>query len=201
MKKGEKHKLKKNILFDCFPGRTTEQACQIVALNINKYIDNYGQILLLIWTFTCDFTDKVKSQLFLKNAEVDQVYYCRKIISTCRPYGDQVKIAFLEAPYMSLSIWNQVKSGALRDPFLADDHILQEKIDQLNEELQSINETNCIDIPKFALDMRKFRKSNKVSKSSKISFGLLYDGIHAESILNKYWLRRIVNVVIAKHCF
>ena len=86
----------------------------------------------------------------------------------CRNYANQVKIGFCKAPYLSISIWKQTKSQALRDKFLVDDCIIEQKIDQLNEDLQTLNRQNGIDMPKFALDTKTSRKSNKSYTSRKI---------------------------------
>ena len=120
------------------------------------------------------------------------ISHCEYILSVCQRYSDQIKVAFCEAPYLS------TKSQALRDKFFADECIIEQKINQLNSNLQEINKRNGIDMPKFALDMKKSRKSNQ---SHKISFGLLKDEIHPDTLLSTYWLRRLINVVLQNTVF
>lgn len=119
----------------------------------------------------------------------------------CKPYGDKIKVIFLECPYSSISIWNQTKCGSLRDYFIQDDKLLEIKIDDLNIQLRHLKEQNGIVAPKFSLDLKKSRKSNKTYSTEKISFSVLTDGVHPCPVLSKFWLRRLVNTVVAKECF
>lgn len=64
-----------------------------------------------------------------------------------------------------------------------------------------MNEQNVITIPRFSFDLKKYRKSNRVYKTQKISFGVLKDGIHPSEILSKYWLRRLVDMIVVNQCF
>lgn len=121
-------------------------------------------------------------------------------MSICKTFNDQVKVAFCEAPYLSTSIWNQSKSQTLRDKFLADDSLIEQKIDHWNISLQELNRQNGSRMPQFALDMKKSRKSNQSYNSRKISLSLLKDGIHPDTLLSTYWLRRLINVVVVQHC-
>lgn len=192
----------KNIYFNSHPGRTTYQAANIVHRNIENYIERYGDITLGIWTFTCDFTDKPGQNIVLNQTTIDQIITeCNRIQSICDSYGNRVKVVFLECPYYSISIWNQTKCGSLREQFIQQDKILEDKIDELNLRLQYLNEQNGISAPRFSLDLKKSRKSNKVYKTGKISFGCLKDGVHPCDELSGYWLVRLVEGIVAKHCF
>ena len=151
----------KSIKFDSHVGRTTHQAADIVQYNIKKYLDSYNNILLAIWTLTCDFTNTPGRNIVLNNATVDQIISeCNRIQSVCQLYGRRVKVIFLQCPYYSVSIWNQTKCGSLRDQFITDDKTLEQRIDKLNLRLHYMNEQNGITIPRFSLDLKKFRKSS-----------------------------------------
>lgn len=87
----------KSIKFDSHVGRTTHQAADIVQYNIKKYLDSYNNILLAIWTLTCDFTNKPGRNIVLNNVTVDQIISeCNRIQSVCQLYGSRVKVIFLE---------------------------------------------------------------------------------------------------------
>lgn len=190
------------IIFNSKGGRTTKQAADIIAHNIGYYVHRFHKILLAVWTFTCDFTYKSGRCIYLSDLTVDQIIgQCQRILSICRPYGDRVKVVFLECPYYSVSIWNFVKGSIERDQFKESDRILEAKIDSLNLCIRDLNEQNRIAAPKFSVDLKKFRKSNKNHGTLKISFGVLTDGIHPCEVLSKYWLRRLLNTVVAKECF
>lgn len=194
--------IEKKIVFNSRAGRTTHQVADVVSHNIHDYVKSYGKITLAIWTFTCDFTDKPGRNILLNDLTVDQVISeCHRIIAICRPFGDKIKLVFLECPYYSISIWNQDKCRALRDDFTRDDQILEMKVDDLNDRLRGLNQQNGINAPRFSIDLKKYRKSNKVYQTQKISFGVLKDGVHPCEILSKYWLRRLINVIVAKECF
>lgn len=194
--------IENRIIFSARGGRTTSQAADIITYKLDNYLRCYGKITLGIWSFTCDFTSKSGRRICLNDLTVDQVILqCQRILSVCRPYGDRVKVVFLECPYYSISIWNQTKCHSLRDEFTREDQLLEAKIDELNLRLQDLNGQNGISAPKFSVDLKKFRKSNKVYKTNKISFGLLTDGVHPCEILSKYWLRRLINAVVLKECF
>lgn len=192
----------KNIKFDSRAGRTTHQAVNIVQENIENYLACYNDILIAIFTFTCDFTNKPGRNIVLSDVTVDQIISeCNRIQSICESYGSRAKVVFLECPFYSISIWNQIKCGSLRDQFMKDDKILEAKIEELNIRLQCMNEHNGILAPRFSLDLKKARKSNRVYRTQKISYGVLRDGIHPSDILSQYWLRRLVDVVVVNYCF
>lgn len=220
----KKLKWKKSIVFKSLAGLTTNHLADTIiyserhflgqnstgrptspdniAYNLKDYLTQYGKILLAIWTFTCDFTDKLGKHLALNELKVEQVISdCQRILSVCKPYGDRIKVIFLECPYLSISIWNQIKCGSLRDDFIQEDKLLATKVDDLNIQLRHLNEQNGIVAPKFSLDLKKSRKSNKAYTTEKISFSVLTDGVHPCQVLSKFWLRRLINTVVAKECF
>lgn len=193
---------KDRILFNSRGGRTTRQAADIIAQNIDYYVHRFKKVVLAVWTFTCDFTYKSGQCIYLSDLTVDQVVgQCQRILSICRPYGERVKVVFLECPYYSVSIWNYVKGNIEREQFKESDKILESKIDLLNLRIRDLNEQNRISAPKFSVDLKKFRKSNKNHGTFKISFGVLTDGIHPCEVLSRYWLRRLLITVLVRECF
>ena len=51
--------LEKNIIFESKGGRNSKQAVDLTAANVHNYRRKYGNILLILWTGTCDLTSKL----------------------------------------------------------------------------------------------------------------------------------------------
>ena len=49
-----------NIKWEFKGGHTTKQAIDFISSNIQPYVSEYGYILLILWTGTCDLSRKVK---------------------------------------------------------------------------------------------------------------------------------------------
>lgn len=190
------------IIYNSRGGRTTSQAADVIAHNIEYYVHQYQKILLAVWTFSCDFTYKSGRCIYSSDLTVEHIINnCTRILSICRPYGEKVKVVFLECPYYSISIWNYIKGHKDRGQSKESDNALVAKIDELNGHIRDLNGTNSISAPKFSVDLIKYRKSNKSYGTQKISFGVLTDGIHPCETLSKYWRRRLINTILAKECF
>ena len=95
-----------------------------------------------MWCFSCDFTNKPGRHIELNAVTVAEISFeCQRILSVCKPYGNKVKVVFLECPFCSIGIWNLTKCG------------------------------------------------------------LLDDSAHPSPLLSEFWIRRLINIVIAKECF
>ena len=125
----------------------------------------------------------------------------QRILSVCSAYGEKVKIIILKCPYYSINIYNTYLGTAGSNPSKDCDKQLKDKIDCLNLHIRQINDSNNLKAPKFSVVLIKTRKSNKSRKVKTISYSLLKDGIHSGFILSRYWLRRIINTVLAEYCY
>lgn len=191
-----------SIIYYSRGGRTSKQAADLIANDIEYYLQTYGNILLAIWTGTCDYTEKSDRFIRISNTTVDDtVFHFERILATCSPYADRVKIVFLECPYFSIKIYNSHRGHKNSDIFEESDKQLRIQIDNLNTHIRRLNEANNVSAPKFSIDLVKGRKSNKVYRTEKISFCLLKDGIHSGFVLSRYWLRRLINTILAKYCY
>lgn len=202
--------IESSIIYYSKGGRTSFQAANLIADNSDHFVSEYGNILIAVWTATCDFTQKSRANIAqryskyiaLSNTTVnDVVNQFERILSVCRPYGDRVKVVFLECPYYSISIWNSNKGHENSDIFKESDEILKSKIESLNVHIRQLNQTNGLVAPKFSVDLIKRKKSNKVHSIETVSYSLLSDGIHSGIVLSRYWLRRIINTVLTKYCY
>ena len=197
-------------------GRNSFQAANYVEDNLSNFVHEYGPIVLVIWTGTCDLTkfsqqsstfsahyskQRRKRYIELSNISViDIVQQYNRILHTAAYYGSNVKVVFLECPQYSIKNWNENQGHPDFESFQSSTDILLNKIEDLNKEIQKLNHINGMPAPKFGLDLLKNRKSNKGYHSTKVSFSLLVDGIHPNTILSQYWLRRIVQSLLIPQC-
>ena len=63
-----------SIVWECKGGRNSFQAAQFVKASLEYYVSKYGNILLVIWTGTCDLTQFIRRS----KPEVNQHYRSRK---------------------------------------------------------------------------------------------------------------------------
>lgn len=204
----------KSIVWRCKGGRNSVQAANYIIDNLDYFVETYGQILLLVWTGTCDLTEfqsVSKSNLqnqptprrcinLSHNTVGDILVQYRRIIVAVQKYGSKVQLAFLEVPQYSICIWNKCKGDQHFENYKTNTDTLNIQIEQLNESIRDINRTSGIRVPLFGIDLYKSKKSNPGHKSYKFSWSLLSDGIHAIPLLSRYWLRRIV-LTICPRCY
>lgn len=205
-----------SIVWECKGGRNSFQAAQFVKENLEYFVSKYGNILLVIWTGTCDLTHFIhrlkpeanqqyrirKRYIDLSSISVvDILAQYQQIISAVKVYASRVKLVFLECPQYSISIWNENQGHPDFESFKSNTEILNSTIEELNKSIRELNSENEIRAPKFGLDLIKSRKSNKSYSSVKVSYSLLSDGIHPGLILSRYWLRRVINSLLIVYCY
>ena len=199
----------KNIIFESKGGRNSKQAVDLIAANVQNYRRKYSNILLILWTGTCDLTSKVGQNRYGRKIIVDLntlqvediVHQYNKFFEICSSYGDSVKGLILECPYYSISIWNSVQGHPNPSIFDQNNLILHHKINELNQNIKELNSTYGVQAPRFSCDMIKTRKLKKSYPTKTVSYSLLKDGIHPGVTLSQYWIRRIVIAVIFKYCY
>lgn len=204
----------RSIVWRCKGGRNSVQAANYIIDNLDYFVETYGQILLLVWTGTCDLTEfqSVSKSNFVNQSKLrrcidlshntveDILVQYRRILDTVQKYGCKVQLAFLEVPQYSICIWNKSKGDPHFENYKTSTDTLNSQIEQLNESIRDINRTYGIKVPLFGIDLYKSKKSNPGYKSYKFSWSLLSDGIHAIPLLSRYWLRRIV-LTICPRCY
>lgn len=192
--------IEKSIVWYCRPGQNTRVSINYIVENLEPFIRRYTKVSIFLWTGTCDLTKKTGRFISLHEAPIDNVIeqYSR-LVSLSNKYGDSVKFTILECPYYSIRIWNANKGYENPETLADSDSILRAKIDELNKGIHALNRELGTASPKLTLDMLKSRKSNKAYTTEKISYSLLSDGVHSTKVLNKYWLRRIIEYFVAEH--
>ena len=89
-------------------GRTSKQTADFIESNLECYFNFYGRLLIAIFSGICNLTDKFGNYVQLSKTKVDDIIsQYKRIFSICKPYGDRVKVAILEAPYYSIKIYNK----------------------------------------------------------------------------------------------
>lgn len=210
------HDPENTIVWRCKGGRTSLQAAEFVKSNLGYFVQCYGEIIIAIWTGTCDLTQFIQQKskssdkpnfrrkrcIDLSTVSVsDIIGHYRVILSAAEKYGSKVKVVFLECPQYSIAIWNQNQGHPDFESFKENTEILLANIKNLNKAICQLNAINGISAPKFSVDLCKSRKSNQAYKSTKVQYSLLQDGIHPGETLSCYWLRRIVIAIMIKHCY
>ena len=194
-----------SIVWCCKGGRNSFQAAIYIIENLDYFVHKYGQILIAVWTGTCDLTQfscRSKRYIDLNQITVeDIVSQYQKIITASVKYGSKIKLVFLECPQYSISIWNETKGHPNSENFKSSTNILLSRITELNTAIRRLNTVNGVSAPKFSLDLVKSRKSNKSYTTEKVTYSLLTDGIHPCLALCRYWLRRIVHSLMLVHCY
>lgn len=195
-------------------GRNSFQAAQFIKENVAHFVHRFGNILLVVWTGTCDLTHFIQQSNYgyrfhaqrrryidLNNIQIgDILCQYQEILYCTSVYGSAVQTIFLECPQYSIEIWNENHHHPNVEIFQSNNKTLQLKIEELNRAIQDLNRSNNVSAPKFGLDLVKSRKSNKSYTSAKISYSLLEDGIHPDIVLSQYWLRRIVLHLLVPYC-
>ena len=70
----------KNIIFESKGGRNSKQAVDLIAAYIQNYRRKYGNILLILWTGTCDLTSKVDQNRNGRKIIVDLTLFKLRIL-------------------------------------------------------------------------------------------------------------------------
>ncbi|CAC5359332.1 unnamed protein product [Mytilus coruscus] len=161
--------------------------------------------LLMVWTGTCDFTNFSPADRHISINEISVANVLADLIDVKKEIlevNQSTEIIFLHCPHFSIKLWND-KQGHTDSGSNEDDHLLAEKIDQLNEELISLNAADTG--PKFSLDILKSsrvrRGRDRSTMRTKYSYNfkdLYKDGIHPINLLAEVWLRKLQQLVLKK---
>lgn len=204
----------RQIIYDYKPGSTTNQCVDYIFRNINTWKRNYGSVLILVWTGTCDLTHKVfdsselldgskhprKKFIDLNCTAIEEItLQYEKVLSLNS--DPCIKVCILDVPYYSISLWNFRKGHPNSDAFLEADAILHERVDQLNSKIHSLNSLYEFRSPHFCSDLVRTRKCRS-RKIKTVSWSLLCDdGIHPGKELCQLWIRKIILSLVCKECF
>ncbi|MES9884548.1 MAG: hypothetical protein ABW185_27195 [Sedimenticola sp.] len=198
----------REIIWQAKPGRTSKQATFHIKNNIERWVERYKNILVVLWTGTCDLTRKTGIFVDLNSSEEDSV---QSIIAEyenvsefiANKFKDHAKLLILEVPQYSIEIWNSSKGHRNPTSYKENQEILINRITRLNDAIRKFNfeldPTTAS--PLIGIDLKKPHKSNKNYKFIKYAYGLLTDGIHPGTTLSNYWLRQIVLKIMIKLCY
>ena len=110
-----------------------------------------------------------------------------------------IKLTFLNVPFMSIEAWNRHKCHPDPSSFMESDRKLTSLINSMNEIIDSFNGRLETYTPKFAQDMIHSRKTKGRKTRYSIKFSLLLDGVHPGATLARSWLCSLCRK-IAKEC-
>jgi hypothetical protein len=164
--------------------------------NIDRLIACHGPLTLCVWLGTCDFTSKAGRILTLRHESDEKCFQqitgnINRVFHLLAAYTE-VKVIFLEIPPYSLVQW--FKSKGLEAPYdlHAQDLLLAERIDLVNEFICQKNEQVGVRSPKFKLDLINYRKSATGGGRRSICFKHYLDGVHPSPLLSRVWLKRLL---------
>ena len=133
-----------DIVWHCKGGRTSFQAASFIQHNVEQFVRAYGNILIAVWTGTCDLTNFIESYesseprpakrrrrcIDLSEVTVDDIIkQYNRILTVTAVYRTKVKVVFLECPQYSVEIWNQHQYCRNPEIFKDSTSILLDKIE------------------------------------------------------------------------
>jgi hypothetical protein len=107
-------------------------------------------------------------------------------------------VVFLECPYFSILLWNKSQSIqctlSIVRKYTRQDSQLKLVIDYYNQQLELINRSTSIPVPKISKDQIITSKKRRLSRTKqKINFKtLLFDVIHPKRPIARLWMHIIV---------
>ena len=163
---------------------------------LNRIKRTYKPTVILFFG-TCEIVDKRGKYLYIPhniNARIEEIIIkYTEYKQTILLYNPEATVIFLDCPYLSLIIWNFLRKHPSPGSFEADQKILEQGILVLNRKLKDINGPRPV--PRLSLDfMYSIKKRNKPIKRLR-NYGLLYDGVHAGSLLVNLWYQRIIRMI------
>ncbi|MES9881398.1 MAG: hypothetical protein ABW185_11010 [Sedimenticola sp.] len=180
-------------------GLTTRQALVLINDNLNEWLNLYGKIFIVVWTGTCDMTQKNGRYIKLSNISTDDIVEDYEKIAS--KSNVNVKIVILEVPQYSITIWNQTKGHANPNSFKEESELLVDQTELLNAHIRFINSKVNTESPRFGIDLKRTHKRNKSRTITRFAYMLLTDGIHPGQLISRYWLRQIVIKILLPHCY
>lgn len=186
-----------NIDFVCIGGATFSYFHEWLVKNLDKKVQQFGNINLLILLGTCDLTQKNGRFIKLRHNDDDTAInylknYIDKFISIISDF-QTVKPVFFEIPPYSILEWNKYQGHLDCDIYREQDFILNNRISAINEYIIEVNNKATVSSPRFKLDLIKYRKSKEKDNHRKaLNFKLYKDGIHPIPVLARCWMKRIL---------
>ena len=94
-------------------------------------------------------------------------------------------------PPFSIVLWHNKKGLLVTDQTKQDDLTLFERINYINELIESVNDRHMVSSVRFKLDLVPEKKAKNKDGRKSISYKQYLDGIHPNELLSKVWLKRI----------
>lgn len=177
-------------------GATTRELVNIIEERIHKAIQRHHQIIIYLWSGTCDLTTKKGKYIKLKhhnNTSVKAIIkQYERAISIVNRY-DNAEIKLIDCPILSISQWNKHKGHSLSKTYKVEDFLVTKQIQELNLGIYKLNDRlhkTSIKVSKYYYRGRK-RKGGQTRKSVNISINKK-DGIHPGKLLSLVITKQIL---------
>jgi len=186
----------------CKPSRTTKKGLDWLQNNLAQEIGRLDNIHLYVWLGTCDLTDHDGQFISLSSKEnivqeITDTY--QEIIDLIKSYP-ACRITFLEIPPYSIINFNHHYSHQNPSSFKLQEEQLIQKVEELNNNIRSINSNLDTFSPNFAVDIshhhqEKSSKSKKLTSRDKYYFDFYRDGVHPAKLLAEVWLKKLTSQI------
>lgn len=204
------HPVDQSIEWCCESGAQTYDRVEWLSKNIERLVNNLGNIHLYVWLGTNDLTtiDKSTKHISLKhedNSTIQELSTYYQLIAETISIFPECKLTFLEIPPFSIEIWNKGKDHLEPHIFREQDHKLCDQINDLNQIIRHMNNSLESHSPNFSLTLYqnpKYRKGNhrELAQRKTYNFNLYRDGIHPSYSLAVNWLKRI-SIQMQRDCW
>lgn len=191
----------RDIVWICKGGWTSSDIFTFIHKNLRKLLRKHNKISLYIWVGTCDFTEKIRRFVYLRNKQQDVM---QRLCNNLQGIKDicvssKIKLTFLQCPFYSIQIWNSYKGHPNSESFKSDDQFLTAQINSLNDFIQDLNVSLNSYTPKLNQDLLRSRKGSGKKQRYSVNLKLLKDGIHPDKALARSWFTSIYRK-IQKDC-
>ena len=162
-----------------------------------RYISRYrrrGPVTILLWHGTCELTTVIDREKLHINFST-RPDLVNRILADYMAYKERIKrqfpetrVLFIEIPFYSIISWNKKMKHPHPDIFEANQQRLELAIIELNNMIKTINEPDKV--PCISQDMiLSYKKKKKHTRTNKVNFELLLDGIHPGTQICTLWLK------------
>ncbi|CAC5373567.1 unnamed protein product [Mytilus coruscus] len=180
----------------CKAGARTSELVDVIQERIEKAIKRHNQIVIYLWSGTCDLTIKKGKYIHLRNRDnktIEQIekQYIRAIKIVEKYPAAEIKL--IDCPILSIVSNNKYKGHNNPETFKTDDFQITRRIKHLNTKIIEINNRlnkNTINISKYFFRGRKSKKGS-IRKSVKITINKR-DGVHPGQLLSLVIAKQIL---------
>ena len=154
-------------------------------------------VIVYFWSGTCDLSVKRGKYINYNpnhNIVNDIITYYQEACEFVSQF-EGCKIKFIGQPIYLISLYNDVQGHMRPTDILEADEIIEQRVDLLNQEIESLNQSIGVYTIEFNADLR-----DAMHHITYYYFELLEGGLNPDTLLSQKWLRRL-QIDVVKECF